>query len=74
MRSVADEPVWVGWLEDLVTTVEIAERIGKSRQRVHQMVQEGKFPEPAGRVGNRLVWQAADVDSWMERNMPERVS
>lgn len=66
---MADEAQYVGFLEDLVTTVEIAERIGRSRQRVHQMVKEGKFPEPMGRVGNRLVWQAAEVDSWLDRNM-----
>ena len=65
---MADRAEYVGFLEDLVTSVEIAAMIGKSRQRLHQMVKEGKFPPPMGRVGNRLVWQAAEVDSWVQRN------
>lgn len=65
-----DEAVWVGWLEDLVTSVEIAALIGVSRQRLHQMVREGKFPPPAGRVGGVDVWTHDGVDPWLLRELP----
>jgi hypothetical protein len=50
-------------LEDLLTGADVARRLGVSTQRVHQLRQQPGFPEPIDRVGNYLVWRAADVDT-----------
>jgi len=52
-------------LEDLVTGGEIANRLGISRARLHQLAARPDFPEPLGRVGQSKVWRWSDVRIWL---------
>ena len=55
--------------EDLVTVNEIAERLGRSRQSVNQLIAgdrgDGTFPQPLGRTkGHGRVWSWSEVADW----------
>jgi predicted DNA-binding transcriptional regulator AlpA len=52
---------------DLMSTVEIAELLGVSRQRVDQLSRTEHFPEPAAELAVGRVWAKADVIAWAER-------
>lgn len=45
-------------------TAEIAELLGVSRQRVHQLTKLEGFPEPTVRLAGGDVWESADVEKW----------
>ena len=58
---------------DLVTQSEIARRIGRSRQLVHQYITgargKGKFPSPAwDAAGGAPRWFWCDVAEWLVKN------
>jgi predicted DNA-binding transcriptional regulator AlpA len=61
---------------DLVDVSEVADLLGMSRQRVHQMCLAETVPTPAGYVGARRqrVWYRADILAWLERRAVDRVS
>ncbi len=55
--------------EDLVTVTDIAERLGRSRQSVNQLIAgdrgDGTFPQPLGRTrGHGRVWAWSEVAEW----------
>ncbi|MFB7739831.1 helix-turn-helix transcriptional regulator [Streptomyces sp. NPDC056112] len=49
-------------LDELLTSPEIAKRLGVSRQRVDQLVERGQLPQPVGRSGRTRLWRAADIE------------
>lgn len=49
---------------DLVGTAEIADLLGVSRQRVHQLSGEPGFPEPVASLSAGMIWQKSDVVRW----------
>jgi excisionase family DNA binding protein len=49
----------------LLTIEEVADRLRVSVPTVRWLRQEGRFA-PAIRVGRRLVWDARDVDAWLD--------
>lgn len=51
---------------DLVSQAEAADLLGLSRQRVTQLVEEGRAPRPAGKLRRGFVWERADVERWAE--------
>ena len=51
--------------EQLLTIEEVADWLRVSVLTVRWLRQEGRFA-PAIRVGRRLVWDARDVDDWLE--------
>ena len=51
-------------VEELVGRGEIADMLGISRQRVHELTQRKDFPEPVGQIGGRGVWRKKDVEAW----------
>ncbi len=51
-------------LDELLTGGDVARRLGVSRARAHQITSSEGFPEPLGRIGQAIVWRAADVDAW----------
>ncbi|GHH25942.1 helix-turn-helix transcriptional regulator [Streptomyces rubradiris] len=49
-------------LDELYTSPQIAKRLGVSRQRVDQLVENGQLPRPVGRSGRTRMWRAADIE------------
>ncbi|MEX5634119.1 helix-turn-helix transcriptional regulator [Parafrankia sp. FMc2] len=50
----------------LMGTAEIAERLGVSRQRVHQIeTSDPTFPKPVAELSAGKVWESADVERWI---------
>jgi predicted DNA-binding transcriptional regulator AlpA len=49
---------------DLVSTLEIAEMLGVTRQRVDQLHRTEGFPEPAAELAIGRVWRRQDVEAW----------
>lgn len=52
----------------LVGVAEIAEMLGVTRQRVHQIAAEPDFPEPVARLTAGLIWRRSDVHRWAVNN------
>ena len=52
---------------ELVSTVEIADLVGLSRQRVDQLSRQGGFPSPVASLAIGRVWARADVIDWAKR-------
>jgi predicted DNA-binding transcriptional regulator AlpA len=48
----------------LVSTVEIAELLGVSRQRVDQLSRTDAFPDPEAELAIGRVWDRAAVVAW----------
>ncbi|WP_223162774.1 helix-turn-helix transcriptional regulator [Nocardioides antri] len=48
----------------LMGVAEIAELLGVTRQRVHQLRQLDGFPEPTSELAIGLVWESADIERW----------
>lgn len=48
----------------LMGTTEVAQLLGISRQRVHQIATADGFPEPVARLAAGPVWESADVEDW----------
>lgn len=50
---------------DPVGTIEIAERLGVTRDAVNQWRRRPlDFPEPQWTIGGRPAWEWADVEAW----------
>jgi excisionase family DNA binding protein len=52
-------------VKELLTIEEVADRLRVSVPTVRWLRQEGRFA-PAIRVGRRLVWDARDVEAWLD--------
>lgn len=50
---------------DLMTIDEVAAYLRVPVLTVRWLRQEGRFP-PAFKVGRRLVWEAGDIDTWLQ--------
>lgn len=52
--------------DDIVGTPDVAARLGISRQRVAQLVeQQGRFPSPVATVRGTHVWRWGDIADWI---------
>ena len=47
-----------------IRLVEIAERLGVSKQRTHQLADEPGFPAPVERDGRGRLWDRREIQSW----------
>jgi predicted DNA-binding transcriptional regulator AlpA len=56
---------------DLMGTAEIRQRLGLSKQRVHQIVNQKGFPDPVARVSGITIWLTADVEAWIAAHRPK---
>jgi len=54
-------------------TAEIADRLGVTPARVHQITDSRKlsFPQPLARLRMGQVWLARDVEAWIAEHRPE---
>jgi predicted DNA-binding transcriptional regulator AlpA len=48
----------------LIRLVEIAQYLGVSKQRAHQLSQEGGFPSPAAHYRRGRLWSKSDIKRW----------
>lgn len=48
----------------LLRIVEIAEILGVSKQRTHQLADEERFPDPVERDGRGRLWNRRQVEAW----------
>jgi predicted DNA-binding transcriptional regulator AlpA len=62
------EDAYLGFASDLMSTQEFAEKAGVTRQWLHKLWQDGKIEFEPVRVANRLLWQSADVEGWIDRH------
>lgn len=53
---------------ELVSTGDIARRLGVSPTYIRRLNAAGAMPAPIGVLGNRPVWRWAPVRVWAERN------
>ena len=51
-------------MHHLVGTAEIADMLGVSRQRVHQLVTRPDFPEPTAVLAAGMIWERSAVEDW----------
>lgn len=49
---------------ELVGAAEIADLLGVTRQRVHQLTAQADFPAPLAKLRAGAVWQLDDVERW----------
>lgn len=54
-------------LPELVGVPEVADILGISRQRVHQLKGTPRFPAPLARLKGRSMWDAAVIRIWAEK-------
>ncbi len=47
--------------------VEIAALLGVSKQRAHQLADEGRLPAPIGRDGRGRLWNRRQIQAWARR-------
>ena len=53
---------------DLVGVAEIAEMLGVSRQRVHQIIKRDEsFPGPVAELSAGKIWLLADIEAWQRQ-------
>jgi len=57
---------------DLLGVHEIAELLGLSRQRVHQLASQADFPKPIARLNAGDIWTRADIEQWRNKMRPFR--
>jgi predicted DNA-binding transcriptional regulator AlpA len=50
-----------------IRLVEIAELLGVSKQRAHQIAEEKGFPGPLGEDARGRVWRRYEVQGWAKR-------
>jgi predicted DNA-binding transcriptional regulator AlpA len=50
-----------------IRLVEIAELLGVSKQRVHQIADEEGFPPPVAEDGRGRLWNPREVQAWAKR-------
>lgn len=56
--------------ERLAGTHEVAELLGVSRQRVHQLAAEPGFPSPIARLSAGDVWDVRHIEAWRAQMRP----
>lgn len=53
-------------VDPLMGVTEVAEYLGLSRQRIHQLVQrDPDFPAPMARLSAGLIWLTSDIEAWV---------
>ena len=60
-------PLTSARVDHLVSRVEIAELLGVSQQRVHQLLTRPDFPEPVVVLAIGSIWRREDVEEWARR-------
>jgi predicted DNA-binding transcriptional regulator AlpA len=62
----------VAGIAPIVRLIEIAEILGVSKQRAHQLAGERGFPKPVDRDGRGRLWSRREVAAWAKAWRRER--
>jgi predicted DNA-binding transcriptional regulator AlpA len=54
-------------VDDLVGVAEIADALGVTRQRVHQLTKLEGFPDPVATLSAGTIWSRQDVEAWAKQ-------
>lgn len=46
-------------------TAEVADMLGVSRQRVHQLAARPSFPKPVAVLAAGTIWRRVDIERWI---------
>jgi predicted DNA-binding transcriptional regulator AlpA len=65
--TIVKTPVGRLRLMDLMGAAEIAEYLGMSRQRVHQLAERDDFPRPVAVLSAGKFWLGADIREYAAR-------
>jgi predicted DNA-binding transcriptional regulator AlpA len=63
-----------GPMHHLVGTAEIADMLGVSRQRVHQLTSREDFPKPVAVLASATIWERESVEEWVRASGRRRGS
>lgn len=63
--------MFVAMGQHLMGSREIEQRLGVSRQRVHQLVTRADWPAPYDELAMGKVWRKEDVEAWIRRHRPD---
>ncbi len=55
---------------ELMTTGDIAERMGVTRERVRQLSHREDWPAPSRVIGELRAWRRDDVEAWIAQHRP----
>lgn len=58
--------------DELVGAAEVADLLGVSRQRVHQLSGQPSFPKPVAVLAAGSIWRRIDIERWMRDTGRER--
>ncbi|HEY5013940.1 MAG TPA: helix-turn-helix domain-containing protein [Acidimicrobiia bacterium] len=53
---------------ELVGQAEIANMLGVTKQRVHQLARTEGFPAPTAELAAGRIWRRKDIEAWARRN------
>ena len=67
--DLSQEPTYAAAVQldartELVIAVDIAKRLGLTKQRIGQLAQLPTFPAPVGVLGRSTVWRWSSVEAW----------
>ena len=62
----------VGVSQRLMGISEIAQLLGVSRQRAHQLAQSEDFPKPIAVLAAGKIWEAKRIEAWAQRRRDGR--
>ena len=54
-------------MHHLVGVAEIADLLGVSKQRVHQLIQTESFPKPEANLSAGLIWRRDEIEKWARK-------
>ncbi len=54
----------------LVQKCHLHEVLDMSESTVKNLINQGLFPPPAGKIGNRFVWSISDLNLWIDLELP----
>lgn len=57
--------------QPLMGTSEVAERLGVTRQRVHQMVTSGVLPPPEATLSAGSIWRGEVIEEWVSEHQDQ---
>jgi predicted DNA-binding transcriptional regulator AlpA len=53
-------------VDEVMGLTEVAEYLGITRQRVHQLARSETFPKPIAHLRAGLIWRTVDIELWAE--------